>query len=145
MKSTLYHIPGGYSNFFFFIRRLGPSIYYSTRKYQEFQAPQKDIWNFSNPKKYPPFCTLTLRKTIKCIEMTPKYSPILWWPPKNIHKILMPQKIFIFMKTQKIMKLKFWNPKKWPKPTNVRKYQSTPPPLCVSYTSCKMWRNWAMT
>ena len=33
------------------------------------------FWNFSNPKKYPTFCTLTL-------EMPPKYIPILWWPPK---------------------------------------------------------------
>ena len=23
------------------------------KKYQEFQAPQKNIWNFSNPQKYP--------------------------------------------------------------------------------------------
>ena len=23
------------------------------KKYQEFQAPQKNIWNLSNPKKYP--------------------------------------------------------------------------------------------
>ena len=23
------------------------------KKYQEFQTPQKNIWNFSNPKKYP--------------------------------------------------------------------------------------------
>ena len=33
------------------------------------------------------------------IEMTPKYSPILQWPPpKNIHKIFIPPKIFIFLK-----------------------------------------------
>ena len=45
---------GGYSNFFG-IRRLGPSIYRSPqkKKYQEFQEPQKNIRNLSNPKKYP--------------------------------------------------------------------------------------------
>ena len=35
------------------------------KKYQEFQAPQNNIWNFTNPQKYPPFCTLTLRKDPK--------------------------------------------------------------------------------
>ena len=48
--------------------------------------PQKKNRNFKNPKKYlkflqppkiPQFCTLTLKKTQKCIEMTPKYSLIL--------------------------------------------------------------------
>ena len=37
------HPQGGYSNFFH-IRRLGPSIYRSPqKKYQDFQAPQKNI------------------------------------------------------------------------------------------------------
>ena len=31
----------------------------------------------------------------------PKYSLILWWPQKSIHKIVAPQKIFIFLKTPK--------------------------------------------
>ena len=35
------------------------------KKYQEFQAPQKNIWNFSNPKNYPPFCTLNFRRDPK--------------------------------------------------------------------------------
>ena len=59
---------GGYSHFFF-IRRLGPSIYRSPppppkkkkkkkKKYQEFQAPQKYL-KFWQPKKIPRFCTLT--------------------------------------------------------------------------------------
>ena len=46
--------PQGGTLIFIRIRRLGPSIYRSPKKYQEFQAPKKDIWNFSNPpKKYP--------------------------------------------------------------------------------------------
>ena len=45
---------GGGLLYFFCIRRLGPSIYRSPpKKYQKFQAPQKNIWNFYNPKKYP--------------------------------------------------------------------------------------------
>ena len=35
------------------------------KKYQKFQAPKKNISNFSNPKKYPQFSTLTLRKDLK--------------------------------------------------------------------------------
>ena len=41
--------------------------------------------------------------------MTPKYRPILLYnPPKNI------QKIFIFLKPQKILKLKILDPKNDP-------------------------------
>ena len=65
-----------------------------------------------------------------------KTSPFLWWPPKNIHKICIPQKIFIFLnpppppppKKKKILKFKILNPKKWSEPTFVWEYQSTPPP-----------------
>ena len=44
--------------------------------------------------------------------MTPKYSPILWWPQKNIHKIVIPQKIFIFLKTPKNIEIQNFEPKK---------------------------------
>ena len=54
------NLPGGGGVLSFsFIRRLGPSIYCSLqkkkkkKKNQEFQAPQKNILDFSNPKKYP--------------------------------------------------------------------------------------------
>ena len=48
--------PGGGVLSFFFIRRLGPSIYRSPPKnYQEFQAPKNFFGNFSDPKRYPPF------------------------------------------------------------------------------------------
>ena len=39
--------------------------------------------------------------------MAPKYSRILWWPQKYIHKIFIPQKIFIFLKTPNIEILNF--------------------------------------
>ena len=119
---------GGYSDFFF-IRRLGPSIY---------RSPPKNIWNFKHPQKIfeilatqkiSPFCTFTLRKDPKLHRNYPKYSPILWWPPKKIHKIFTPQKIFIFWKSKKILKFKILNPKKWSEPTYVWKFLSTPPGL----------------
>ena len=40
----------------------GPTSTVHPKKYQEFQAPQNNIWNFTNPQNYPPLCTLTLRK-----------------------------------------------------------------------------------
>ena len=42
--------------------------------------------------------------------MTPKYSPILWWPQKNIHKIFIPKKYFL--KTPKITEIQNCEPKK---------------------------------
>ena len=53
-------IRGGGGTLFVFIRRLGPSTYRSPLKYQDFQAPPKNIWNFNHP-----FWTLTLRKDTK--------------------------------------------------------------------------------
>ena len=45
---------------------LDPASTVHPKKYQEFQAPQKIFEiNFSNPQKYPPFYTLTLRKDHK--------------------------------------------------------------------------------
>ena len=62
------------------------------------------------------------------MEMTPKYSLILWWPPKNIHKIFIPKKYYFFLKTRKKLNFKILNPQKLPVPTYVWKYQSTIPP-----------------
>ena len=42
--------------------------------------------------------------------MTPKTSPILWWPPKNIHKIFIP--LSIFLKTKKNMEIQNFDPQK---------------------------------
>ena len=58
--------------------------------------------------------------------MTPLYSLILWWPKRNIHKIFIPQKILIFLKTPKNIETQKFEPKKWPEPTYVWKYQSDP-------------------
>ena len=49
----------------FSIRRLGPSFYRSPPKISGISSTPKNIWNFSNPQKYPPFYTLTLRKDPK--------------------------------------------------------------------------------
>ena len=47
---------------------------------------------------------------------------------KNIPKMFIPKKIFIFLKTPKNIEIQKIDPKKWTEPTYVWKYQSTPPP-----------------
>ena len=56
-----------------------------------------------------------------------KYCPILWWPQKNIHKIYIPKKILILLKTPKNIEIQNFEPKKWTESTYIWKYQSTPP------------------
>ena len=98
------------------------------------------VWNFKHPPKNEivankikfPILYLNLKKTLKCIEMTPKYSPILWWPKKISTKSLYPPKKFIFLKPPKILKFKILNPKNDP---SVRMYENirvTPPPPGVT-------------
>ena len=62
------------------------------------------------------------------MEMTPKCSQILWWPPpQNIHKIFITPKLLIFLKTPKNYEIQNFEPKKRPEPTYIWKYRSTPP------------------
>ena len=112
---------GGEYSHFFFIRRLGAqhlpftplqkkqqqekTTKKKTKKKAGISRTPKIIWNFSNPQNTP-ILYLDLKIDPKCIEMTPKYSLILWWPPKNIHKIYIPKK-YPFVWTSK-----FWTPKK---------------------------------
>ena len=55
---------GGTLNFSSYVG-LGPASALHPKKYQEFQAPPKNIWNFSNPQKISPFRTMTYRKDPK--------------------------------------------------------------------------------
>ena len=115
---------------FFFIRRLGPSIYCLPPKYiGNISQTPKNICNFGLPKIISPSCTLTLRKplkSLKCIEMTSKTSPILLW---YIHKIFIPPKIMIFLKPpQKYLNSRFWTPKNGPRLRIYMKISAPPPP-----------------
>ena len=112
------HAQGG-TLIFFRIRRPGPSIY---------RSPQKNIRNFKHPKKIfeilatqknIPILFLDLKKDPKCIEVSLKLAPFCDDPPKISTKSSYPQKIFIFLKTQKILKFRILNPKKWAEPTYV--------------------------
>ena len=44
--------------------------------------------------------------------MIPKYSPILWWPPKNIQKISIPQKNINFSENPKHIEIQNFEPQK---------------------------------
>ena len=61
--------------FFFLIRRLVPSIYSfpppPPQNIRNIRHTQKYL-KFSNPKHIFQYCTLTLRKALKCMEMTPQ-------------------------------------------------------------------------
>ena len=56
----------------------GPASTVHPKKYQEFWAPQKMFEILETPKNIPHSVPCPLEKTLKCIEMTPKYRPILW-------------------------------------------------------------------
>ena len=60
------------------------------------------------------FCTPTL-KDPKLHRNDPQTSPILWWSPKNIHKIFIPQKNIHFSENPpKKLNSEFWTQKNSP-------------------------------
>ena len=112
----------------------GPISTLHPKNFQEFQAPPKNIWNLSNPQKYPPpqFCTLTLRKGSKMHRNDP-YSPILWYQ-QNLHT----QKISIFRKTPKNIEIQNFEPKKVTRAyVCIKISESPPPPGIWVQTVCK--------
>ena len=63
--------------------------------------------------------------------MAPKYSPILSRPQNNIHKIFIPQKIFIFLKTPKNIEIQNFEPQKMTRVyvcMKISEYLPPPPP-----------------
>ena len=90
--------------------------------------PQKIFEILATPK-ISPICTLTLRTDQTFIEMAAETSPVLWWPPKNIHKIFIPPKTFICLKTPKNIEIEnFESPKMVPAYVYM-KISEYPPPL----------------
>ena len=82
------------------------------KKYQEFQAPKKKFEILATPKNIPILYLDLKIKTLNCIEMTLKLAQFCYDPKKNIHKIFIPQKMFIFLKTQKNIEIQNFEPKK---------------------------------
>ena len=99
---------------------------------------------------YHPIMYIDLKKkTLKCIEMTPKYSPILWWPKKISTKSSYPPKIFIFLRTPKDIEIQNFEPQE--NDTTLRMYENIrvlPPPhppgseqlIRVILSSLFLWR-----
>ena len=54
---------------------------------------------------------MALKKTRKCIEITPKYGLILWLPQKVSTKSSYPKKYLFSENPQKYWNTKFWTPK----------------------------------
>ena len=80
---------------------------------------------FYKPEKYSQFCTLTFRNDPKIHKMTPFVMT-----PKNIHKIFIPQKIFIFLKKPQNIEIQNIEPKNCPRLHMYKNYR-VPPPLRV--------------
>ena len=71
---------------------------------------------------------MTLKKTLNCIEMTLKLAQFCDDPPKNIHKIFIPHKIFIFLKTPKNNEIQNFEPQKIGRAYVCVKISEYPPP-----------------
>ena len=93
------------------MRRLGPSFYDSPKKkYQEFQATQKNIRNFSNPHKYPHSVPCPQEKDPKMPRNDLLILSNFVMTPKNIHKIFILQTILIFSEKPKNIEIKILSP-----------------------------------
>ena len=55
----------------------------------------------------------------------------MWWPQKNIHKVFIPKKIFIFLKTQKNIEIQNFEPKKMDRAYVCMKISEYPPWGCM--------------
>ena len=71
---------------------------------------------------------MTLKKTLKCLEMTLKLAQFCDDPKKISTKSSYPQKIFIFLKTQKNMEIQNFEPKKIARAYVCVKISEYPPP-----------------
>ena len=78
------HTPqGGYSIFSAYVGS-DPASTVHPKKISEIWSTSKKYLKFLQPQKYPDSVYLPQEKTLKYIEITPKTSPILGWPPKKI-------------------------------------------------------------
>ena len=82
--------PRWYSIFFSSYVGFGPASTVYPQNYQEYQAPPKKYLKFLHPPKHIQNMYIYLKKTLKYIEITPKTSPILGWPPKISTKFSYP-------------------------------------------------------
>ena len=84
---------------------------------------------FWQPPKISQFYTLTLKKTLKCIEMTLKLAQFCDYPQKYPQNIYTPQKIFVFLKTPQNIEIQNFGPEKLAQAYVCVKISECPPPL----------------
>ena len=85
-----------------------------TQKISGISSTQKNIWNLNNPQKYPNSVPLTLKKPLKCIEITLKLAQFCDDPPINnliSTKSSYPNKYSFFWKPNNYWNSEFWTQK----------------------------------
>ena len=106
---------GGYTLIFSAYVGLDPASSAHPKKISGILSTPKKYLKFWQPKKISQFCTLTLKKTLNCIEMALKLAQFCDDPKKISTKSSYPK----ICKPQKILKFRILNPKKWAEPTYV--------------------------
>ena len=119
LVEALYPRGGGSLIFFAYVDSDPASTVHPKKNIRNFKHPQKIFEILAAQKNIPILC-LDLKKDPKLHRNDLQTSPILWWPPKNIHKIFIPPKN-IHLKTKKNIEIQNFEPKKWAKPTYVWK------------------------
>ena len=119
---------GGGTLFFSAYVGSDPASTVHPKKISGISSTQKKKWNFSNPQKISQFCTLTLKKTLKCIEMTLKLAHFCVDPQKISTKSSYPQKILFFLKTQKNIEIQNFEPQIMVRAYVCVKISEYPPP-----------------
>ena len=120
---------------FFFIRRLGPSIYPSSQKMSGISSTPKNIWNLAT-QNISPILYLDLKKRPKnALKWPLNIVQVCDDPQKISTKSSYPQKYLFFLKPKKILKFKILNPQNYP---SLRMYKNIrilplppPPPPCA--------------
>ena len=117
--SVVWCEPRGGTLFFSAYVGSDPASTVHPKKISGISSTPKKYLKFLQPKKISQFCTLTLKKTLNCIEMTLKLAQFCDDPIKISTKSSYPKTLFIFLKTPKNIEIRNLNPKKWSEPTYV--------------------------
>ena len=95
-------VPGGGGGSLMFSSYIGldPASSVNQNKSGISGIPKKYL-NFNKPQKYLHSVHYHQENALKCTEMTPKTSQVLWWPHKNIHRIFIPKTYLFCWKSSK--------------------------------------------
>ena len=119
--------PGGTLIFSAYVG-LDPASTVHPQKISGISSTPKQYLKFKQPPKISQLCTSTLKKTLKCIEMTLKLAQFCDDPKKISTKSSYPKKIFIFLKTPKNIEIQNFEPQKIARAYVCVKISEHPPP-----------------